>query len=155
MKPRISTYDEARVIIVTLRCSIRLTSSLLYCSCVTELNLFIMVFHTVISLAALAAQHRSAWHSQSSSTCVAFSSAMRQRLLSFAVSIQENPKKIIHSSPHTVLLLKQAVLRWSQRDVNSWKQHVRWNNMSPWDWSFLHKVIRPYLLQWSRNSSLL
>jgi hypothetical protein len=74
---------------------------------------------TLISLAALLAEHRSAWHGQSSSTCVAFSSAMRQGLLSFAVSVQENPKKIIYNSPHTVLLLKQVVFRWSQHDVNS------------------------------------
>jgi hypothetical protein len=54
---------------------------------------------TVISLAALLGDHRSAWHSQSPCTCVAFSSAMRQGLLSFAVSNKENLKKFFTFPP--------------------------------------------------------
>jgi hypothetical protein len=56
MKRRISIYDEASVIILTLACSIQLISSLLYCNYITELNLFI-IFHIMKTLQWCHYQH--------------------------------------------------------------------------------------------------
>ena len=73
---------------------------------------------TVISLAALLADHRSAWHSQASCACVTFSSAMRQGLFSFAVSSQENPNKIL---AHFPLYRPASQASWASL-VSAWRQ---------------------------------
>ena len=110
---------------------------------------------TVISLAALLADHRRAWHSQSSSTCVTFSSAMKQGLLSFVVPTRKIRRKYFTFPPiqscfsSKLCFAGLCVMSIFEKSVWDETIHVSMGV------SLLQKVIRPCLLQWSRNFSLL
>jgi hypothetical protein len=164
MKRRISIFDKACVIIVTLTCSIRLISSLLYFSCIIELKLFIIMFHNLLwklysdIISSTSSWSWSAWHNHSSRTCVAFSSATKQGLSTFAGSIPENPQKLTAPPPpRPVQSCFSSKLCFAGLCVTSTVEKSMWDELIHVSMGvgLLYQVIRPYLLQWSRNVSLL